>query len=52
LELPSLQEASRRPFWNFHRCKNVPDNRFGASIAARRTKTTDFVLSAKNKFIL
>jgi len=40
LVLSALQEASRRPFWYFHRCKKFPDDRFGTSIAARTFPTT------------
>jgi len=36
----ALQKASHRPFWCFLRCKKLPDDHFGTSIAARSSPTT------------
>jgi len=44
--IPAPQECPRRLFWRFLRCKNVPDDRFYDSCAARMLPTTVFMIPA------
>jgi hypothetical protein len=47
--IPALQERSRRSFWYFLRCKNVPDDRFNVFYAAKSFPTIVLVFSTLQK---